>query len=337
MNWADPVFSGNTISSSPGSVGIRACGTLNPTISGNTFEESAAAVVFRTCRGENGRTAANEVSGENVAALRSNLEGEDLKRAAVDVPGEGRLAFGDSPAPPSEVPSQPVVESVVAGDRQVTVRWSPALAEEGSPITAYRIRVRTDPAEDPIQTIEAPADAVESVITGLANTSTHHVTVAAVNRAGESPTGDWNSTAVTPVGPPSPPLDPQAVSLISGVVTLEWKAPENDGGEPVTGYQVEVFDDADATQPLPGTPVELGPDATQHIWVGLAEGSTKYLRVRASSSLGTGSPSDLVAVLVKAPATPWPEVGSQGGATCAAGCETDRRVGDLEPSDPPVQ
>jgi hypothetical protein len=219
----------------------------------------------------------------------------------------------------------------------VTVRWTPALAEEGAPITAYRIRVRTDPADDPVQTIDAPADAVESVITGLANASTHHITVAAVNRAGESPTGDWNSTAVTPLGPPSPPLDPQAVSLISGVVTLEWKAPENDGGEPVTGYQVEVFDDPDATQPLPGTPVELGPDATQHIWVGLAEGSTKYLRVRASSSLGTGSPSDLVDVLVKAPAPTWPEVGTPGGAACPPGCEIDRRVGDLEPPVPPVQ
>ena len=66
MNWANPVFTGNTISSRRGSAGIRACGTTNPTISGNTFEDSAVAVVFRTCRGENGRTAANEVSGENL-------------------------------------------------------------------------------------------------------------------------------------------------------------------------------------------------------------------------------------------------------------------------------
>jgi hypothetical protein len=108
------------------------------------------------------------------------------------------------------------------------------------------------------------------------------------------------------------------------VVTLEWKAPENDGGEPVASYQVEVFDDPGATRPLPGTPVELAPDTTQHIWVGLAEGSTKYMRVRASSSLGTGSPSDLVEVLVKAPAEPWPEVGTPGGtAPCPPACEVD--------------
>ena len=337
MNWANPVFTGNTISSSGGSAGIRACGTTNPTISGNTFDDSAFAVVFRSCRGENGRTAPNEVTDENLDALRSNLVAEDVGKDAVGVPGQGTVAFADSPTPPAGVPSQPLVESVVAGDRQVSVRWTPALAEEGAPITAYRVRVRTDPGGEPVQTIDAPADAVESVITGLANGATHHVTVVAVNRAGESPTGDWNSTAVTPLGPPSPPRDPQAVSLISGVVTLEWKAPENDGGEPVTGYQVEVFDDPDATQPLPGTPVELDPDATQHIWVGLAEGSTKYLRVRASSSLGTGSPSDLVAVLVKAPATPLPEVGTPGGTACDPGCQIDGRVGDLElPGRPPL-
>jgi parallel beta-helix repeat protein len=335
MNWANPVFTGNTISSSAGSVGIRACGTTNPTISGNTFDDSAAAVVFRTCRGENGTTAANQVSGENVAALRSNLEGQDLGKATVGVPGQGPVAFDDSPTPAAGVPSQPLLESVVAGDRQVTARWTPAPAAQDAPITAYRIRVRTSSGEDPIQTIDAPPDAIETVVTGLANGTEHLVTVAAVNRVGESPTGDWNATAVTPVGPPSPPLEPEAVSLVSGIVTLTWKAPENDGGQPITGYQVEVFDDPDATQPLPGTPVELDPGATQHIWVGLAEGSTKYLRVRASSSVGAGSPSVLVAVLVKQPPPPWPEASPQGGSACPPACGMDRRVGDPGAADPP--
>jgi parallel beta-helix repeat protein len=313
MNWANPVFSGNTISSSPGSAGIRACGTTNPTISGNTFDGSAAAVVFRRCHGENGTTAANEVSPDNVASLRSNLEGEDLGRAAVAVPGEGAVSFADSPEPPPGVPSQPQVEWVVGGDQQVGARWMPALAQEGAPVTAYRIRVRTDPAGDPVATVDAPAEAVESVITGLVNGTTYHVTVAAVNRAGESPSGEWNSYEATPVGPPTPPREPEAISLIAGAVTLTWKAPENDGGKPVTGYQVELFADPDATQPLPGAAAELDADARKHIWVGLPEGTMAYLRVRASSSLGTGPSSDVVAVFVKPAAQPWPEAGPGGG------------------------
>ncbi len=299
MNWANPVFTGNTISSSGGSVGIRACGTKNPTISGNTFDDAAAAVVFRNCRGENGRTAPNDVTEENLDALRSNLVGQDLGKDAVGVPGKGAVAFVDSPTPPAGVPSQPIVESVVAGDRQVTVRWAPALAEQGSPITAYRIRVRTDPGGEPVATVDAPTDAVESVITGLTNTRPHYVTVAAVNGAGESPTGEWNSTAVTPQGPPSVPLEATAESLAPGSLRLSWTPPANDGGKPLTGYRAHIYADPAGSEPLPGSPVELAPDTTAHVWSGLTETRTYYLRVTATNDLGEGAGSDLVAVAVK--------------------------------------
>ncbi len=299
MNWANPVFTGNTISSSARSVGIRACGTTNPTISGNTFDGSAAAVVFRSCSGENGTTAANQVTGENVAALRSNLEGQDLGNAAVGVPGPGTVAFGDSPTPPAGVPSQPLIESVVAGDRQVTARWTSALAAEGAPITAYRIRVRTAPGAEPVQTIDAPADAIESVITGLANGTTHYVTVAAVNSAGESPTGDWSTSAVTPQGPPSAPLEATLESPAPGAISMSWKPPANDGGKPLTGYRAHIYADPAGSEPLPGSPVDLAPDTNTHAWSGLTEARTYYLRVTASNELGEGSASDLIAVVVR--------------------------------------
>ena len=283
----------------PGSVGIRACGTTNPTISGNTFDGSAAAVVFRSCSGENGTTAANQVTGENVAALRSNLEGQDLGNAAVGVPGPGTVAFGDSPTPPAGVPSQPLVESVVAGDRQVTARWTPALAAEGAPITAYRIRVRTTAGAEPVQTIDAPADAIESVITGLANGTTHYVTVAAVNSAGESPTGDWSTSAVTPQGPPSAPLEATLESPAPGAISMSWKPPANDGGKPLTGYRAHIYADPAGSEPLPGSPVDLAPDTNAHAWSGLTEARTYYLQVTASNELGEGSASDLIAVVVR--------------------------------------
>jgi hypothetical protein len=298
MNWANPVFTENTISSSSGSVGIRACGTINPTISGNTFDESAAAVVFRSCRGENGTTRANEVTSENTAALQSNLVGQDLGTPAVGVPGQGTVSFGTSPAPPAGVPSQPLVESVVAADQQVTARWAPALAEAGAPVTAYRVRVRTAPGEDPVATVDAPADAIESVITGLANGTTHYVTVTAVNRAGESPTGDWSISEVIPQGPPSIPQGAIGSSAAPGSLSLTWTPPANDGGKPLTGYRVQIYADAAGSEPLPGSPVELSPDTNAHTWIGLTEANTYYLQVSATNELGEGVTSELVAVVV---------------------------------------
>jgi titin len=188
---------------------------------------------------------------------------------------------------------------VVAGDRQVTARWTPALAEEGAPITAYRIRVRTDPGGDAIATIDAPPEAIESVITGWVNGTTHYVTVAAVSSAGESPTGDWSTSAVTPQGPPSVPLEATGGSLTIGTVGVRWKPPTDDGGQPITSYRVHIYFDPAGSEPLPGSPVELHRNTTAHEWAGLTEGVTYYVRVTAVNDLGAGPATDLVAVVAR--------------------------------------
>jgi hypothetical protein len=307
MNWANPTFTGNTIGSDSGSVGIRACGTTNPTILGNTFEESAAAVVFRTCRGENGTTRGNAVSAQNADALRTNIAGAGLGTAAVRLPGQGTVTVETSEQPAAGAPSQPMVESVQAADRQVTVRWAPAVSDERAPITAYRIRVRTDASADPVQTVDIPAGATEGTITGLTNGTAHQVTLAAVNSIGESPSGQWSTSTVTPQGPPSAPTAAMATSPTIGAVALSWAPPETDGGQPITGYRAHIFADAQAAEPLPGSPVELHPDTMQHAWTGLTEGVTYYLRVSAVNSLGEGAASDLVAVVARPmPATVAP-------------------------------
>ena len=105
MNWANPVITDNIITSSSGSVGIRACGTLNPTISGNTFDGSALAVAFRSCSGENGTTRANQVNGENASDLRSNAARAGLRSSSVERPrwepgdDQGNLVAGRNPLP----------------------------------------------------------------------------------------------------------------------------------------------------------------------------------------------------------------------------------------------
>ena len=139
MNWTNPVFTGNTITSRSGSVGIRACGTSNPTITANTFAESGSAVVFRSCSGENGTTVANAVTADNVNALRANQVGAGLGIASVSVPEFGTVWFNGHEPPPT-VPSQPYVSTIVPGDGRATVSWSPGWADPRAPITGYRVR-----------------------------------------------------------------------------------------------------------------------------------------------------------------------------------------------------
>ena len=72
-------------------------------------------------------------------------------------------------------------------------------------------------------------------------------------------------------------------------IDLAWKAPEETGGGPVSGYRIEVSADAGASW------AELVPDsgsaATAHSHSGLSFGDTRRYRVSAINAFGTGPPS----------------------------------------------
>ena len=81
-------------------------------------------------------------------------------------------------------------------------------------------------------------------------------------------------------------------------MTLRWRAPPNDGGEPITHYEYE--------QDGSGTWISTGGTATSHTVTGLNNGQTYMFRVRAVNALGSGA-------VVTLEATPSPSTGGGGG------------------------
>lgn len=80
---------------------------------------------------------------------------------------------------------------------------------------------------------------------------------------------------------PAAPGVPQPTTG-DGEVDLTWTAPADDGGSPVTGYQVQVRDPADGT-----TTVATG--AGRSATVAVPNGRVAVFRVRAVSSVGAGA------------------------------------------------
>ncbi len=121
-------------------------------------------------------------------------------------------------ATPRTVPSAPQAVSGVAGDRSVSVSWTPPTSAGGSTITGYAVRVLDGSgAVVPGLGGAAGPSATSLEVTGLTNGVGYRFAVVAVNAAGES--AATASSTVTPIGvlslPPvaGPPAGPSFVPL----------------------------------------------------------------------------------------------------------------------------
>ncbi|MFF7986806.1 glycoside hydrolase domain-containing protein [Streptomyces sp. NPDC007901] len=98
--------------------------------------------------------------------------------------------------------------------------------------------------------------------------------------------------------PKTVPAAPDAVSATpSGTgVTVAWSAPEDDGGSPVTGYEITLGH---------GHQVEVhDPESRSTVFTRLPSGRSYSARVRAVNAVGTSAPSAATAPVVTGGSTP---------------------------------
>eukprot|EP00741_Cyanophora_paradoxa_P005563 tig00000900_g5393.t1 len=134
-------------------------------------------------------------------------------------------------APPSFPPSKPFgMACMFRSANMIRVSWM-APAENGSPITSYTLYV------DEAKLYTGPSMAFE--VQGLRPNTRHSFKVCATNARGSSPFSDtfW---VETDFGMPSTPAAPTVVAGKSRSAKISWTAPEDNGGSPITEYEVEV-------------------------------------------------------------------------------------------------
>jgi fibronectin type 3 domain-containing protein len=143
-------------------------------------------------------------------------------------------------ATPSTVADAPTSPSATGGNASATVNWTDPDTDGGSAITGYDVYASTT---NPPSTSGTPsatvggATATSTPVTGLTNGTPYYFVVTAVNADGQSAasTPVVNATPNTTV--PGPPTGPSLVRSGKNL-TVNWTDPANNGGSPITGYDV---------------------------------------------------------------------------------------------------
>ena len=197
-----------------------------------------------------------------------------------------------------------------------TLSWTAPASDQCSPITGYQIQQSTDRGSSWTDVIaDTGNDAVTYAHTSQTLSTTRQYRVGAINAAG---TGAWSN--IVRAGPAIRPTAPTMLIATAPDRTthnLSWTAPTDDGGAPITGYQVEVSPTGN-----PGSFSVILPASFRIVVPGFSRpvspGTTEYYRVRANNSAGLGAPSNVASATtepISAPAAPTSLTATADGST----------------------
>ena len=196
------------------------------------------------------------------------------------------------------------------GQTRIDLSWTAPVDDGGAAISGYRVEVSTDNSSWSDLAADTGSTATTYGHTGLTAGSTRYYRVSATNSVGTSLTSDTASATTAAAAPTTPGTPTGLAATANGQarIDLSWTAPSSDGGAAISGYRVEVSTDGSSWSDLAA---DTGSSSTSYSHTGLTAGSTRYYRVSAINSAGTGSASSA------ANATTDGEPASDG--TCSVG------------------
>ncbi len=219
------------------------------------------------------------VTSDNVTGL-TNGTAYTFTVAATNSVGTGIASNPSNSVTPATVAGAPTIGTATAGNASATVNWTAPSDNGGGTITGYVI---TPYIGATAQTPVNVGNVTTYNVTGLANGTAYTFTVAATNSAGTG-SASSASNSVTPVTVPGAPTI-GAATAGNASATVNWTAPSDNGGAPVSGYVITPYIGGTAQ-----TPVNVG-TITADTVTGLTNGTAYTFTVAATNTAGTGSAS----------------------------------------------
>ncbi len=153
---------------------------------------------------------------------------------AINMIGDGPL----SPASygyPLAIPDPPVDLVQKTGDSFVHLEWSASVDDGGTPIFAYQLFRGSDPDGEFHLVWSLNGEGRSYNDTDVQNGESYYYYIRCFNSVG----GSFNSNMVMAI-PMTVPSEPNDLEIAYGdsFIILDWKQPDDDGGDPVEGYVV---------------------------------------------------------------------------------------------------
>ena len=211
--------------------------------------------------------------------------------------GKGDSDWSPSTALKVGAPDPPTVSATPAS-ASLSLSWT-AGANGGSSITDYDVQYRIS-GTTTWRSHSFTGTGTSTTISSLDNGKTYEIQLRATNANG---TGVWSASTTADVGAPLAPTGLVAVSASKSLI-LSWTAPSSTNGAAITDYDYRYSSDGGATW------TEANPNdtnaATSVSLLGLTNGTTYLVQVRAANSRGDGPWSASASETVGAPPAPAP-------------------------------
>ena len=178
------------------------------------------------------------------------------------------------------------------GASQIALSWTAPDYDGGAAVTGYKVEVSVDGGIVwGVLVADTRATRTTHSHTGLNPATTRHYRVSAINRVGA---GEPSNTAeaTTDATVPNAPTRLRATADGTAQIDLAWTAPGFNGGAEITGYRIEVSEDAGSN--WTDLAADTRSDDTEYSHTGLDPASTRHYRVSAINEIGTGDPSNVV-------------------------------------------
>ena len=202
------------------------------------------------------------------------------------------------------LPGSPSVSVTDVTSRSVTLQWNPPSNTGGVHLTGYIIEKRISSSETWERVVTVESSITSFTVENLKEKSEFYFRVSAENEVGVGEGSVTEKVSRKPhATPPSPPTAPlEIVPVGPHSLTVEWGAPESDGGAPLEGYKVAVRDAKRQMWMEVGRVIR---DTKRQIWMevgrvttevqklkiqDLEEGSEYFIRIFAKNEVGFSDP-----------------------------------------------